>query len=228
MRAHAIFCLTVVLLLVPWVGLQPVWANPESAASRFRSKDTKVTQPKPVPRKVLGLFHSSEEESPDKTRIQSFLAMPLNYLGYDVVFFDLARGVPKPSDLDGVAAAVTWFEDDIPGHAAYLTWAAQAARNGLKFVIMEAVGAADGPNEVALIAPLLAEIGLDPVSHFVADTSTTVVREFNPDVVARERPLASPLPLHRYIRRFDSRTASLSRSQGQQPRRLRRERPNLT
>lgn len=190
---------TILLLTLLWMGpaLQTIGAEP-AHADPVRS--ARAAHAHTVPRKVLALFHGQEEPSPDQTRIHKYLEMPLNHLGYEVEYWDLAKGLPTAARLQGVAGAVTWFEDDIPRDADYLQWATKAAKGGLRFVVFESLGGKDGRNEVKLVSPLLHELGLDAVDHYNSKTEQTKVRTVDTTVVATERPLPSPLTPHRYIR----------------------------
>lgn len=207
-------CLTLLAVLALLVG--PASANPslsvgntvEGPLEAPRSAGRKAPRVRTVldrrgralNRKVLAVYHSTEEASPEETRIHKFLEMPLNHLGYEVDYIDLAKGLPKSADIDGVAAVVTWFEDDVPGGEAYLAWAARTARDGMRFIIMESFGARDGPGEMRAITPLLKEIGLEPVDVYVSDTGRTKLKAFDRSTVALERPLPSPITPHRYVR----------------------------
>jgi hypothetical protein len=153
-----------------------------------------------VSRKVLALYHSKEEPAADQSRIHKFVEMPLNFLGYHVQYWDLAKGLPSSDALKGAAAAVTWFEDDIPSDTAYLQWATKAAKAGLKFVVFESSGAKPGPGEHALVSSFMREIGLDVVDVYVSKTSGTKVRTINRAIIEYERKLPNPMLPHHYVR----------------------------
>jgi len=79
-------------------------SRPLSAAAVEIALETR-----PVARRVLALYDGKAEGQPSATRIHQLVEMPLNHLGYEVVYHDVAAGPPGPDDLVGVRAVLTWF-----------------------------------------------------------------------------------------------------------------------
>jgi polysaccharide biosynthesis protein PelA len=152
-------------------------------------------------RTILALYHSADEATQDQTRIHKYVEMPLNHLGYTLSYWDLKRGLPSAEKVDGAAAVVTWFKDDLPNAQAYLVWAAAQASAGRRFVIFESPGALGKPADLPLINRFLASQGLVQLEGFVADTSQLKIRSSEQAVVGYERPLPKPLPPHETYRR---------------------------
>ena len=84
-----------------------------------------------VQRTVVAFFDASRESEPRDTRIHRYLELPLNHLGYRLVFVD-------PSDTDAlaslsadIAATVTWFDAPLPQPAAFASAMARLAETCL-------------------------------------------------------------------------------------------------
>ena len=64
-----------------------------------------------VRREVLALFDGSKEKAPSDTLIHRFAEMPLNYLGFSLVYRDVRNELPVDGELRRFAAVLSWFEE---------------------------------------------------------------------------------------------------------------------
>ena len=136
------------------------------------------TDAAPVKREILALYDGSREREPSDTRIHLLAEMVLNYLGYSVVYRDVRDSLPPSKELKHFATVLTWFDKPPAGRLQYLTWAADAARAGARFVILEEIGgdatvASASPagsltatSEISLINEMLGALGLRHVGEF--------------------------------------------------------------
>lgn len=93
---------------------------------------------------ILALFDSTEPFNgrEDYNFVFRAGAMVLNYLGLEVKYYDIAKGVPAPDALEGVRGVLTWFDDEkMPRAEAYCHWAAEQIQQGRRYVILRNFGA---------------------------------------------------------------------------------------
>ena len=93
-----------------------------------------------VKRKILALYDGAKFSDNRDTFIHKFAEMPLNHVGYDVRFHDVRTGFPKLSSLADYRGVMTWFVGALDNGEDYLRWAEEAARYGLKFLVMNDIG----------------------------------------------------------------------------------------
>jgi len=103
------------------------------------AKETQI-----IPRKIVGLYKTSKNiPTINRTNIHRFAEMPLNYLGLDIEYYDINKGLPENiinrKDVRGV---LTWFDSGtiIDKPYEYLKWGIDVIRSGKKFVIMGSPG----------------------------------------------------------------------------------------
>jgi len=105
----------------------------------FLSASEKTTQ-KQIPRTVLALFDSaSEGQSHD---IEDYLEMPLNFLGLNVKYHDIQKGIPNNVAVEDLVGIVTWFDatTKIPEIDDYVRWVIQLIDQGKKYIIIYDTG----------------------------------------------------------------------------------------
>jgi len=83
---------------------------------------------RPISRRVLALYDGKAEGQPSATRIHQLVEMPLNHLGYEVVYHDVAAGPPGPDDLVGVRAVLTWFLEPLKEPRTVGEWLSSSVR----------------------------------------------------------------------------------------------------
>jgi hypothetical protein len=142
-----------------------------------------------VPRRVLAIYDGSEEPLLNSTFVHRYTAVPLEYLGYAVDYFDVSGGRLPPGDLSArYAGIVTWFTDDeMPQPRAYEAWLLAQINTGLRVAVFGRLGLV--PSSV-----LLARLGLVESSRAVVPpvtlSGTSVVMGFE----AQASPLSRDLP----------------------------------
>ena len=148
----------------------------------------------PVNREILGLYDGASEPLPEQTRLHRMLEMPLNHLGYKLTLHDIARGLPDPTEARRYRAVATWFSGRVSGAEAYLPWAAKVARAGVRFIVVESVGALGGKGELAPINAFLGELGLAYAAYFVGEGGETRIKTLDPGMIGFEqKPGSEPL-----------------------------------
>ena len=94
-----------------------------------------------LPRKILGLYDSSEGPDPIYTNLQRFVVMPLNYLGYQVELHDLQKTLPKGIMQGRYAGVVVWPNSDISGvNSGLLSWVVRQKDDGVPLAFLGRFG----------------------------------------------------------------------------------------
>ena len=169
--------------------------SPKAAAPvEVRRAAPKAAQPQVINRSVLALFDGADEASPDRTRVHRMLEMPLNHLGYRVAYWDLRSGLPPIAEATRHAAIVTWFDERIPDHAAYLAWADAVARARVRFVVMEFTGAPLDSKSLPAVNRFLGHIGFQVRPVWVPDAPDLHVVAQSGDMLGFETRLEPPIP----------------------------------
>lgn len=99
-----------------------------------------------LPRKVMILQDRAPGTDIDTSEGVRFLAMPLNFLGYDVDYADLNQPLPADVPPDRYAGVVVWVNSGPVRQAAALTsWVRQRIHDGVRIAFMNELGLpADG------------------------------------------------------------------------------------
>lgn len=151
-------------------------------------------------RDILGLYNGKEEGSADASRLHRLLEMPLNHLGYRLKLHDVSRSLPDLEEAKRFYAVATWFSGGLEAPEAYLDWAANLARAGVRFVVLDSVGALGAQEELPAINAFLAEMGLRYAPYYVGDAAQTKIEKLKPSMVSFEHKLdARRLPGHQVI-----------------------------
>jgi polysaccharide biosynthesis protein PelA len=182
----------------PFAGISKV-PRPAKAA-RKTSSPPATAAAKPVKRDIIGLYDSAAEPAPAVTRLHKLLELPLNHLGYRVIYWDLAKGVP-PADVTRQAHGfATWFSQRASNVDAYFAWARAAIQDGLKAVIIEQPGMLGASAELPAINSVLSKIGLDYADYYVSNISKTSIAASDPGMIGFEQPLRADLLAHHVVR----------------------------
>ena len=120
---------------------------------------------KPVPRTVLALVDLRDEVRISLTRIHTMAEMPLNHLGLDVVYWNVADGLPDLSRYPDLRGVVTWFGGEpFDDPRAYVAWVTAAMDRGLRFAVLGQTGAraarAGQPMPMPLVNRFFGRFGL--------------------------------------------------------------------
>jgi hypothetical protein len=142
-----------------------------------------------VSRRVLCLYDSEEEPQVHDAIIHRMLALPLEYLGYAVDYFDVRTGTLPQGDLSARYAGIaSWFnDDDMPQPRAYEAWLLAQIATGLRIAILGRPGFA--PSSVLLARMGLVESSravVPPVS--ISGTSVVMGLEAPPAPLSRDLP----------------------------------------
>jgi hypothetical protein len=141
MRRLVSLCCAFMLLIGP---LAPAYAakarpvNVKAAApvTPVAAKEMELPAGKPLPRTIVTLYTSASNPDLSETFTHRMAEMPMNHLGLVVKYYDIERGLPDLSKIDGVRGVFLWFDpaSRVPDSEAYLKWIEAAADRGLPIV----------------------------------------------------------------------------------------------
>ena len=147
-----------------------------------------------VKRDVLALYDSRRERLPHETRVHKFAELPLNYLGYRVIYQDVNATLPDTKALGRYRGVLTWFVEPLRRPDLVVEWLDQATAGGLKLVVLGEVA----PPESAWLLPavnrVLARIGLEHTGEYIDLTWRHRIAESQPEMIGFERPVDKALP----------------------------------
>ena len=180
------------LALVAVVCLVSAWASGGSPALAI---EIELTEQR-VQRDVLALYDSRSERLVHETRIHQFAEMPLNHLGYRVIYHDVMKPLPPVSELEGVRGVLTWFLEPMQDDAAatLLAWLEGVTARGLKHVVLGEVAPGASEFQFERIARLHERLGLSLTGEYIDVTYKARVLNHDRDMVGFERPLDKVLP----------------------------------
>ena len=149
---------------------------------------------RPVKRDILALYDGRRERLPHETRIHKFAEMPLNYLGYRVVYQDVNQPLPDMATLGRYRGVLTWLVEPLRRPEVLVDWLDQATARGLKLVILGEVAPPDAGWLLPSINRLLGRIGLEHTGEYIDLTWRAFAVEQNAEIIGFERPLDKALP----------------------------------
>jgi hypothetical protein len=132
------------------------------------SADTTELQERPVKREILALYDGAQEGSANATRIHRFAELPLNHLGYILRYRDVRAGLLEPREAAHFAGVLTWFVGPLTDGDAYLAWAARAAREGPRLVVLGDLGAVVTARNLQLANRVMSRFGLRHTGDYVS------------------------------------------------------------
>ena len=152
-------------------------------------------QPVAVRREVLALYDGRFERKLNETRIHRFAEMPLNHLGYSVVYWDMRKGLPdiEPT-IQKYRAVLTWFLESLDKPDAYVAWLDKATDGGLKYVALGELAPPEPAELLPALNRVLARIGLEHTGEFVDVTYRAQIRIEDKSMIGFERPVDTALP----------------------------------
>lgn len=194
-----------------WARLAGIWAKMAATASTWALLTTCVFlatlalpsrvaaldiefSGRPVKLDILALYDSRREKQPHLTRIHKFAEMPLNHLGYRIVYQDVNGRLPPVQSLGRYRGVLTWFAEPLAKPEAVLGWLEQVLGRGLKYVVLGEIAPPEKDHMLAQVNRLLARIGLEHRGQYVDLTWRAKVAEGDPDVIGFERPIDKALP----------------------------------
>lgn len=151
--------------------------------------------PQPVTRTILALYDSRAEPAESDTRIHRFAEMPLNHLGFRLVYRDVNQPLPSPDELTGYRAVLTWLLEDLAEPGKLGMWLADTlpAANLRHVVLGEALPGAAAADK-AVTERILQRLGLVDGDAFVEVTLGAGVASADATMIGFERPLDKVLP----------------------------------
>jgi hypothetical protein len=155
----------------------------------------------PLRRQILAIYDSREEPRPDQTRIHRFAEMPLNYLGFEVSYWDVNAGLPGAERIEPVRGIVMWLQRAAP--ASFYAWAQDQLTRGLRVVVLGDSAVPAGGTALADVNRLYAEIGFGMTGGTVEATYATRVVHRDA-LIGFERPLDPVLPPYPIVGTFGS------------------------
>ena len=75
-----------------------------------------------VKRDILALYDSRAEGAPHLTRLHKLAEMPLNHLGYRLVYHDVNTALPEMSVTARHRAVLSWFVEPLDKPEPYIAW----------------------------------------------------------------------------------------------------------
>lgn len=149
---------------------------------------------RPVKLDILALYDGRKERLPHLTRIHKFAEMPLNHLGYRLVYQDVNRKLPSVQSLGRYRGFLTWFDDPLSQPASVVDWMEAATARGLKYVVLGEVLPTVSDAQLPQVNRLLARLGLEHTGDYVGLTWGAKVLEQDPYLIGYERPVDKALP----------------------------------
>jgi polysaccharide biosynthesis protein PelA len=138
----------------------------------------------PMPRRILGLYDSAHEPLLPFTPLHRMVALPLEYLGYVLEYWDVRRGLPGGDLAVRYAGVVTWFGGPLPHPLDYAQWLERQIDRGVRVAVFGNLGASPRPQ-------LLSRLGLASERRPLVPPVSVAGRD---DLIGQE---AQPLPLTR-------------------------------
>lgn len=151
--------------------------------------------PKPVVRKILALYDSRAEPTPTDTRLHRFAEMPLNHLGFELVYRDLNAPLPVGDELDNYRAILTWLLEPMQQPEAYVAWVEEALQaRDLRFVVMGDVLPDESERFEQAAIRLYAILGLAFDKEHIETGFSAAPVSIDGAMIGFERPLDKSLP----------------------------------
>lgn len=95
-----------------------------------------------IPRRVLTFWDSQEDRMLENSLSHRTLEMPLNYLGLDVIYYDIQKPLPDISKRQDILGIILCFDETtkMQDPNAFIEWAIQTIDMGKKMVILRNPG----------------------------------------------------------------------------------------
>lgn len=166
--------------------------------------------PRPVLRKVLALYDSAAEPTPSDTRLHRFAEMPINHLGFELVYRDINATLPSREDLVDYRAIVTWLIEPLQKPDAYFAWLDKALEtSGLRYVVLGDVLPDENVRSNDAAARLYARLGLSYDADHIESGFAADLVSVDATMIGFERPLDKVLPDFPVLRVLSDRSGQL-------------------
>ncbi len=155
-----------------------------------------------IPRTIIALYDSKQEDKTRWTLIHTFAEMPLNHLGLVVEYHDIHDPLPDLAKRSDVRGILSWLPGGsaLPDPEKFLRWAIDAVDGGKKFVIfgggfgLAQIKESQNPVAVLLANHFFQRIGLHFSEGWVSITYDVEFLHKNPEMVEFERKYGGILP----------------------------------
>lgn len=102
----------------------------------------------PLPRLILALYDGRREEKVRETRLHRYVELVMNHLGFQMVYHDVARGMPAAILDTNYAAVLSWLDGPVPDPQSYAAWADSVRAQDrpaeqLKLIVLGETGLSD-------------------------------------------------------------------------------------
>lgn len=168
-----------------------------------------------LPRRIIALHHPLDEAL-KRHDMHTKAEMPLNWLGYELEYFDFREKLPQEAiDDPGVVGVLTWFEQgSMKDPDGYLDWALKMAAAGKKFIIFGDLGFTARTDGQPIGDPdkarrFLSHLGMKHGGDWTDVTFDTEIIHRDPEYYDYERRMGGHLPPYELILPKDSRTRSM-------------------
>ncbi len=187
--------LAVLLCLLLGQATAPAWSIEVEFSSR------------PVRREIVALYDSKVEARPGETRIHRFAEMPLNWLGYALVYRDINEPLPELETLGRYRGVISWFLEPLTQPAVVADWLDTATRAGLRYALF---GEPAPPLEVGrsgALARVMGRLGLADGGNHVEVTFDSRIVSSDPEMIGFERAIDAALPTFSVVRAVSDKVA---------------------
>lgn len=173
---------------------------------------TEAAQEKSLPRTILALYDSENESELRFTYLHRYAEMPLNYLGYRLVYHDVQNPLPDVRNRSDILGVITWYRwnERIPNPRAYVRWLIDNIDAGKKVAIMGNPGFWPDGSSLHLreANQLWSRFGVQDLDVAVSQTYDSALVGQNPQVVPFERVYQGVLPPYRKLKQVSSKVSS--------------------
>ena len=154
---------------------------------------------RPVRREVLALYDSRHEKTPAASRMHRLAELPLNWLGYKLVFVDINGALPSGDELNRFRGIVSWLIEPMADPRRYLNWLDAATAKGLRLACLAELAPNEPPGSEDTVARIFARLGLKPVDQYVNVTHKAKISIINAEMAGFERKIDKALPGFRVV-----------------------------
>lgn len=154
---------------------------------------------RPVRREILALYDGLQEKKPADTRLHRLVEMPLNWLGWKLVYVDINGRLPRADELQRYRGAVTWFVEPVADPVRYLSWLDDATAGGLRLACLGEMAPPAPPAAEKLIERIFGRLGLKPLDQYVSVTHKAKISVQNIQMAGFERPIDKALPAFKVV-----------------------------
>ncbi len=164
--------------------------------------------PRPVLRKVLAVYDGAAEGAASDSRIHRFAEMPINHLGFEVVYRDVNGPLPDVAEMRGYRAVLTWLLEPLKAPEKYGAWLDSVlSSQGLRHVVLGEILPDDSEKTEHVAIRLFQRLGLDYTGEHLEIGFAAKPQIVDAAMIGFERPLDKVLPDFPVLRPMTDRVA---------------------